>query len=50
MSIGTFLLVVNAILAAAIPIFVYHLGSSSSGSGTLLYDYCTAPLHYLFID
>lgn len=38
-SVGTFLLVVNALLAASIPIFVFHLGTAHKGTGALLYDY-----------
>ncbi len=40
MSIAAFLVVIYAILAAAIPIFVFHIGSTDSGSGMVLFDYC----------
>lgn len=41
MSIGTFLLVINAILAASIPVLIYHIGTKTNNSGMLLFNYGT---------
>lgn len=51
MSIATFFIIINAILAASIPVFVFHIGATNSGTGMMLFDYgtsFTASIIYVF--